>query len=117
MIALREEVKEVTSEFGWTKDAVDSMYKIDSFVRESLRFNGIATRKSTGQSCSHELTLFMIVHMQRTVMKPEGMTFSNGITLPQGTLISVPERVIHDDNGTPICQRQIKRRWNADILL
>jgi len=37
--------------------------------------------------------------MSRTVTKTGGMTFSNGVYLPYGTMISVPQRVIHDDLG------------------
>lgn len=108
MKPLRDEVKEVTSELGWTKDAVDKMYKLDSFIRESLRVNGLATRKSLPGIgtvlLKIVLTLSLItVSMQRTVIKPDGMTFSNGVTLPYGTLLSVPERAIHDDPGK-ICQ-------------
>jgi hypothetical protein len=38
-IALREEVSVLVAEHGWTKEAVDRMYKIDSFLRESLRLS------------------------------------------------------------------------------
>ena len=37
--------------------------------------------------------------MQRMVTKPEGFTFSSGVTVPQGTMLAVPERAIHDDFG------------------
>lgn len=37
--------------------------------------------------------------MQRIVMKPEGMTFSNGITLPKGTYVGIAERATHLDEG------------------
>jgi hypothetical protein len=41
---LREEVNAVIKEEGWTKAGVDKMYKMDSFLRETLRFDGISTR-------------------------------------------------------------------------
>jgi hypothetical protein len=41
---LREEVDAVVSEEGWTKAATDKMFKIDSFVRETQRLDGIASR-------------------------------------------------------------------------
>lgn len=50
---LRQEIGDVTDRLGWTKDAIDSMPKIDSFIRESQRMNGLGTRKFTSnvRSC------------------------------------------------------------------
>lgn len=36
--------------------------------------------------------------MQRVVTKPEGLTFSNGITLPMGTHVVVAEKAMHLDD-------------------
>jgi hypothetical protein len=38
---LREEVNAVIKEEGWTKAGVDKMYKIDSFLRETLRLDNL----------------------------------------------------------------------------
>ena len=38
---LREEVEQVTDEFGWTKEAFNAMPKLDSFLKESSRLNGL----------------------------------------------------------------------------
>jgi cytochrome P450 len=38
--ALREEVEAVVDTEGMTKEATDKMYKLDSFIRESLRLRG-----------------------------------------------------------------------------
>lgn len=38
---LREEVESVVKEHGWNKIAVGKMWKLDSFMRESQRLNGI----------------------------------------------------------------------------
>ncbi len=38
---LRQEVDAVVSEEGWTKDGIDKMHKIDSFIRETQRLDGI----------------------------------------------------------------------------
>jgi hypothetical protein len=43
---LREEVDAVIREEGWTKAGIDRMYKIDSFLRETQRLDGIASRSS-----------------------------------------------------------------------
>jgi hypothetical protein len=42
-VALREGVNAVVTEYGWTKAAVDRMYRIDSFIRESQRLNPVGT--------------------------------------------------------------------------
>jgi len=41
---LREEVIAVIKEEGWTKAGVDKMHKIDSFLRETQRLDGLSTR-------------------------------------------------------------------------
>lgn len=38
---LREEVESAVKKHGWSKTAIDSMRKLDSFMRESQRVNGI----------------------------------------------------------------------------
>jgi hypothetical protein len=37
----------VVGEEGWSKAALASMYKIDSFIRESQRLSGMPARSST----------------------------------------------------------------------
>ena len=41
---LREEVDAVIKEEGWTKAGMDKMHKIDSFIRETQRIDGLAIR-------------------------------------------------------------------------
>ncbi|KAH9923621.1 cytochrome P450 [Fomitopsis serialis] len=65
---LRREAEEMIRQHGWTKAAVDGMWKADSFFKEALRLN----------SASH-LTLF------RKAMKP--IVFSNGTVIPVGTMV------------------------------
>ena len=38
---LRDEVEEVVAKHGWTKTAMREMYKLDGFLRESGRYNGL----------------------------------------------------------------------------
>ena len=38
---LRREVDAVIGEEGWTKDGIDKMHKIDSFLHETQRLDGI----------------------------------------------------------------------------
>ena len=39
---MREEAERVVEREGWTKAALGSMHKIDSFLRESQRLRGLA---------------------------------------------------------------------------
>ncbi|KAI9441481.1 cytochrome P450 [Lactarius indigo] len=73
---LRHEVETVVAEEGWTKAGMDKMHKIDSFIRESQRVDGILA-------------------VVRLSLRP--FTFSNGVTVPAGTLIAVPAVAVHMD--------------------
>jgi len=73
---LRHEVETVVAEEGWTKAAMDKMHKIDSFLRETQRLDDI-------------------VLITRLALRP--FTFSNGVTVPAGTLIAVSGTDIHAD--------------------
>ena len=41
---LREEVETIIEEEGWTKAALGRLQKLDSFMRENQRVNGITNR-------------------------------------------------------------------------
>lgn len=41
MQPLREEVESIVATYGWSKDSLNKMRKVDSFLRESQRFNGL----------------------------------------------------------------------------
>ncbi|KAH9063634.1 cytochrome P450 [Lactarius vividus] len=75
---LRKEVEAVVAEYGWTTDAMDKLHKIDSFVRETQRLDGISN-----------------VLLARVALRP--FTFSNGITVPAGTHVAAPLSAIHTD--------------------
>lgn len=38
---LREEIESLIKEEGWTKNSMAKMWKLDSFLRESQRHNGV----------------------------------------------------------------------------
>ncbi|KAF9453725.1 cytochrome P450 [Macrolepiota fuliginosa MF-IS2] len=67
---LREEVGTVVAEYGWTKDAVQKMHKVDSFLKESLRLNN-----------SGKLAM-----VRKTIAD---WTLSDGTTIPAGTYVGV----------------------------
>lgn len=52
---LREEVETIVKEHGWTKEALTHMRKIDSFLKEVQRFEGLVLnlpfRASTTTEC------------------------------------------------------------------
>jgi len=75
---LRQEVEAVVAEEGWTKAGMDKMHKIDSFLRETQRIDGLGN-----------------IVMVRLVLRP--FTFSNGVTIPAGNLVSIPSRAAHAD--------------------
>jgi len=75
---LREEVENVIKEHGWTKVAFGKMWKLDSFMRESQRFNGI----------TH------ISVMRKTL---QDTTLSDGTFLPAGTVVAGAASATHRD--------------------
>ncbi|KAH9025148.1 cytochrome P450 [Lactarius hengduanensis] len=75
---LRHDVETAVAEEGWTKAGIDKMHKIDSFLRETQRLDTL-----------NYLSLF------RLSLRP--FTFSNGVTIPVGTLIAAPTGAIHRD--------------------
>ncbi|KAH9975542.1 cytochrome P450 [Lactifluus volemus] len=76
--SLREEVEAVVAEEGWTKAGLDKLHMIDSFIRESQRVDGLT-----------------FLTMLRLALRP--FTFSNGVTIPAGTLVALPASAVHRD--------------------
>lgn len=73
------------------------MYKLDSFLKESMRVFGMNARTRfllypPLQGCADEL---LVVLSTRYVLRDH--TFSNGICVPAGTYISVPSHAIGHD--------------------
>jgi cytochrome P450 len=75
---LRQEVDAAIKDEGWTKAGIDKMHKMDSFIRESQRLDS-----------------FIIFALSRLALRP--FTFSNGVTIPAGTVVSIPASAIHTD--------------------
>ncbi|KAM5541334.1 hypothetical protein V8D89_004888 [Ganoderma adspersum] len=77
---LREEVQATTSEDGWTLNAIKNMWKLDSLLRETLRYHGITFTTLT-----------------RRAMKD--ITLSDGIRIPEGTLLQAATYPQHHDDA------------------
>ncbi|KAI6042750.1 cytochrome P450 [Pisolithus marmoratus] len=77
---LREEVDAIIQEHGWTKEAMVLMRKVDSFLAETQRLEGV-----------------LITSVQRKAMK--GLTLSDGTFIPKGTHLYVPTYVLHRDSA------------------
>ncbi|KIK81320.1 hypothetical protein PAXRUDRAFT_15298 [Paxillus rubicundulus Ve08.2h10] len=80
MQPLREEVESILETDGWSKGALARMRKIDSFLKESQRTEGMAC-----------------VSLTRKVMKD--FTFSDGTVVPKGTVIVAASQATHHDNS------------------
>lgn len=91
---LREEVDEILQREGWTKQAMDEMVRVDSFIKESQRLSPLSNgsqilavvRAITDVSIS-------IVSAQRVLL--QDFTFYEGTTLPAGTCIALCTHSAH----------------------
>ncbi|KAF9819212.1 hypothetical protein IEO21_02251 [Rhodonia placenta] len=76
--SLREEIEEVIRTDGWTKVSMGSMWKLDSFLKESHRVNGISG-----------------ISVMRLALKD--VTFSDGTFIPAGTFVAAAATSTHHD--------------------
>lgn len=81
---LREEVERVLRESGgeWTKTAINSMYRVDSAIRESMRYSDLGD-----------------IGIKREVIDPKGIDLSGGIHIPYGVRIASPNHAIHRESS------------------
>ncbi|KAK7678985.1 hypothetical protein QCA50_017928 [Cerrena zonata] len=77
---LRDEVSQVIKEEGWTRNALQRMRKVDSFLRESNRCHGLGS-----------------ITMTRKALKD--FTFSDGTFIPKGCFVSAAEAPTHFDEA------------------
>ncbi|KZT02239.1 cytochrome P450 [Laetiporus sulphureus 93-53] len=78
MKLLRDEIEDAVSKHGWTRTAVQQMWKLDSFMHESQRINGISG-----------------VSVMRKALRD--VTFSDGTRIPAGTLVAAAATATHLD--------------------
>ncbi|KAI9569395.1 cytochrome P450 [Boletus coccyginus] len=77
---LREEVEGIVEKHGWTKIALGKMRKVDSFLKECQRIEGMN-----------------IVTLTRKASKD--FTFSDGRFIPKGTSVAAAARSLHHDKN------------------
>ncbi|KAI0778805.1 cytochrome P450 [Trametes elegans] len=75
---LREEIESILKEEGWTKNAMGRMWKLDSFLRESQRFNGIG-----------------LASLTRKALKD--VTLHDGTRIPRGAIVMAAADATHHD--------------------
>ncbi|KAF7191122.1 Cytochrome P450 monooxygenase [Pseudocercospora fuligena] len=82
LAGLREECVRVLSQHGgvWTKEAVNSLLRVDSAIRESMRYSNLAD-----------------IGMKRQVIDPNGVTLGDGTHFPHGVRLAAPNYSIHLD--------------------
>jgi Cytochrome P450 len=52
---LRDEIKEIIDKEGWTKDAIRKMHKVDSYLKETMRVEGVT------RQCKPPITFLNII--------------------------------------------------------
>ena len=99
---LREEVETITAVDGWTKAAMGKMRKLDSFLKESQRLNGIGLSASPFPLLCPPLsftptTYRNLASVGRKALKD--VTLSDGTVLPAGTLVVANSYPMHHDDA------------------
>ncbi|KZO94407.1 cytochrome P450 [Calocera viscosa TUFC12733] len=75
---LRREVESAVETHGWTKEAVNNMFKIDSFIKESMRLTGLGA-SSMQRKCVRKIIL------------------SDGTQIPAGAHVAINAWSLHHD--------------------
>ncbi|KAF9445594.1 cytochrome P450 [Macrolepiota fuliginosa MF-IS2] len=78
--SLRQEMEEAIAEEGWTKNAMDKMHKLDSFIKETMRMRPI----SAG----------LVGHKA-----VQDYTFSDGTFIPKNTVLVAPVAAVQYDEA------------------
>lgn len=95
---LREEVEAVIEKYGWTKEGIAAMHRVDSFLTESQRLGGVLTCMIYCSFIFNEfITSNASASIQRKAMK--NLVLSDGTFIPKGTRVVVPTRAIHHDHS------------------
>ena len=83
------------AEEGWTKAGMDKLHRLDSFVREAQRIDNLSSSLSASVHGCPVTDAVLQVGLPRIAIHP--FTFSNGVTIPAGTMVAAPSSAIHVD--------------------
>ncbi|GJJ09307.1 hypothetical protein Clacol_003529 [Clathrus columnatus] len=75
---LREEIETMVAKYGWSKTALSSMEKLESFMMETMRVNSPSLLNGSRKAIADYV-------------------LSNGICIPKGSLVTVVEAARHKD--------------------
>lgn len=93
---LRVEISSVVAEYGWSKDAIRHMVKLDSFVKETQRLSPIGSGTSKHFFSS---SIIFTVHIPDALQRKavQDFTFSDGLFIPAGTYMVAHVYAMHRD--------------------
>ena len=99
---LREEVEAIVEREGWSRTSLSKMRKVDSFLKETVRMEGIEICQSfppftVGITLSTYFYFRSLVGLMRKATND--FTFSDGTFIPKGTRIHVGLTALHHDNA------------------
>lgn len=95
MQPLRAEIEAVVKQHGLTKASVDHMHKVDSFLKKSMRYNGLRACKRHLHLLYNLKFIGFSVSMTRKALRP--YTFSDGTHIPKGTFVFAGANAMHFD--------------------
>lgn len=119
---LREEIERLGEVEGWTKVTMQKMRKVDSFLREVNRYNGLSASKSPKflslvlcesfrLPYSHSMTF--AVSMSRKALVD--YTLSDGTFLPAGTFVACNAISTHYDSANYEAPHEFRPFRFADV--
>jgi cytochrome P450 len=83
---------------NWTKDAFAKCWKLDSFLKENQRLNGLGARQFLQLVTLPCLLLtFSIDSLPRKAMRT--YTFRDGTVVPEGATLSAAQTAVHTDSS------------------
>jgi Cytochrome P450 len=91
---LRQEIEAAVAEEGWTKTGMDKMQNLDSFLREIQRIDGLGLGSAVSSLCNAVVDVCRssdVISSRITAIH----IFSNGVTIPPGTLVAFPHSAVH----------------------
>jgi hypothetical protein len=95
---LREEVEVVISKEGWTKSAMNKLYKVDSFLKESMRLNNLGASAQYFFILASCLIPVVSTSVTLTRKSVKDYTFKDGTFIPKGTLVCTPPVAHFEDD-------------------